>query len=87
MVIGISGGLDSTIALLVCERAAQILNWSNEQIVAITMPCFGTTSRTKSNAITLCEELGVDLREINISEAVSGHFNDIDHDEADINIH
>ena len=86
MVIGISGGLDSTIALLVMVRCADILEWEREQIVAVTMPCFGTTSRTKSNAITLCEEYGVDLREIDISEAVRGHLNDIDHDEANHNV-
>ena len=86
MVIGISGGLDSTIALLVMVRCADLLEWEREQIVAVTMPCFGTTSRTKSNAITLCEEYGVDLREIDISEAVRGHLNDIDHDEANHNV-
>lgn len=86
MVVGISGGLDSTMALVTMVRCAQILNWDMSNIIAITMPCFGTTSRTKSNAITLCQEYGVELREINISEAVSGHFSDIDHDENDYNV-
>ena len=86
MVIGISGGLDSTIALVAMVRCADLLGWERDRIIAITMPCFGTTSRTKSNAISLCEQYGVDLREINISEAVRGHLNDIDHDEENINV-
>lgn len=86
MVIGISGGLDSTIALVAMVKCADLLEWERDSIVAVTMPCFGTTSRTKSNAIALCQEFGVDLREIDISEAVRGHFNDIDHEESNTNI-
>lgn len=79
-VIGISGGLDSCLALLVCERALDILCRPHSDIVAITMPCFGTTSRTRSNAEIICEEIGAELRCINIAEAVSAHFTDIGHD-------
>ncbi len=86
MVIGISGGLDSTIALVAMVKCADLLEWERDSIIAVTMPCFGTTSRTKSNAITLCEELGVDLREIDISEAVRGHFADINHEEENTNV-
>ncbi|MBR0443047.1 MAG: NAD(+) synthase, partial [Clostridia bacterium] len=80
-VIGISGGLDSTLALLVAARAMDILDRPHSDIEAITMPCFGTTDRTKSNAVTLCEQLGVHLREINIAASVKQHFADIGHDE------
>ena len=86
MVVGISGGLDSTIALVAMVKCADLMDWEREQIIAITMPCFGTTSRTKANAINLCKEYGVDLREIDISEAVRGHFSDIDHNEDNINV-
>ncbi len=80
-VIGISGGLDSTLALLVAVRAMNILGRPHSDIEALTMPCFGTTDRTKSNAVKLCELLGVNLREINIGAAVKQHFADIGHDE------
>ena len=83
MVLGISGGLDSTLALLVCATCADYLGWEREKITAITMPCFGTTKRTKSNAMELCSALGVTLREINIFEAIRVHFRDICHDEDD----
>lgn len=86
MVIGISGGLDSTIALLVAVRTADILKWERNRIVAVTMPCFGTTDRTKSNALSLCEEYGVDLREIPILDAVRVHFDDINHSEDNRNV-
>lgn len=76
-VIGISGGLDSTLALLVCARAMKILNRPANDILSITMPCFGTTNRTRSNSEILCSELGVDFKEINISSAVKQHFKDI----------
>ncbi len=82
MVIGISGGLDSTLALLICVKTADILEYDRKCIIAVTMPCFGTSHRTKSNAVVLCEKLGVDLREIDITEAVKLHFKDISHDEA-----
>jgi len=76
-VIGISGGLDSTLALLVAARAMRILNRSPKDILAITMPCFGTTKRTRSNSEILCSALGVAFREINITESVKQHFKDI----------
>ena len=76
-VIGISGGLDSCLALLVTVKAFDMLNRPHSDIIAVTMPCFGTTSRTKSNAQTLCEQLNVDFREIDIKAAVDRHFADI----------
>lgn len=80
-VIGISGGLDSTLALLVTVRAVDLLGEDRKNIRTITMPCFGTTKRTKSNAVKLCEQLGVSIEEINITDAVKQHFSDIGHDE------
>ncbi len=80
LVLGISGGLDSTLALLVMARAMDLLERPRTDIVAVTMPCFGTTARTKSNATTLCEELGVDFRTVNIFDSVNQHFKDIGHD-------
>ncbi|MBO5287458.1 MAG: NAD(+) synthase [Clostridia bacterium] len=85
-VIGISGGLDSTLALLVMVRAFDYLKMDRKDIIAVTMPCFGTTKRTKSNAIDLCNALGVTLREINIFEATRVHLRDICHDEANKNV-
>ena len=82
-VIGVSGGLDSTVALLVAVRAMKLLGRSKEDVVAVTMPCFGTTDRTKSNAVLLCERLSVTLREIHIAAAVTQHFADIGHDASD----
>lgn len=79
-VIGISGGLDSTLALLVTVLAFKKLGWSNERIVAVTMPGFGTTSRTKNNAWDLMQALGVTCREVSIKAACEQHFKDIDHD-------
>lgn len=76
-VVGISGGLDSCLALLVAVRACRVLNRDPKDIVAITMPCFGTTHRTRSNAEILCEELGVSFLEINITDTVNQHFRDI----------
>lgn len=80
VVIGISGGLDSTLALLVCAKAMDSLNRDRKDIIAVSMPCFGTTKRTKTNAEVLCEELGVTFKEINIKSAVEQHFCDIGHD-------
>ena len=80
VVIGLSGGLDSTLALLVTVRAFDMLGLSREQITAVTMPCFGTTDRTYNNACELSQCLGTILREVNIKEAVSLHFSDIGHD-------
>ncbi|MGL4773711.1 MAG: NAD(+) synthase [Clostridium sp.] len=79
-VIGISGGLDSTLALLVIVKTFKLLGLPNSNIVTITMPGFGTTDRTYNNALTLCRELGCDLREINIVKAALQHFEDIGHD-------
>ena len=76
-VIGISGGLDSTLALLVAVRAMRLLNRPLSDIQAVTMPCFGTTSRTRSNSEKLCRLLGVTFKEINITAAVNQHFSDI----------
>lgn len=83
-VIGISGGLDSTLALLVIAKTFKLLGIDNKNIITITMPGFGTTDRTYNNALTLCRELNCDLREINIVEASLQHFKDIGHDK---NIH
>ncbi|MBP3592603.1 MAG: NAD(+) synthase [Clostridia bacterium] len=80
-VIGVSGGLDSTLALLIAVRAADLCGMKREQIVAVTMPGFGTTARTKGNAEKLCESLGVSLRCIDITAAVRVHFKDIGHPE------
>lgn len=77
VVLGISGGLDSTLALLVTVKAFDRLKWSRNDILAVTMPGFGTTARTKGNAETLAAELGVDLRMISIDAAVHQHFADI----------
>ena len=85
-VIGISGGLDSTLALLVAVRAMDILGRDRHDIKAVTMPCFGTTKRTKSNAVRLCEELAVSVSEINITAAVRQHFADIGHDESILDV-
>ena len=79
-VIGLSGGLDSTLALLVTVRAFDMLGMSREKITAVTMPCFGTTDRTYNNACQLSKCLGASLKEVNIREAVNLHFRDIGHD-------
>ncbi|MBQ7355531.1 MAG: NAD(+) synthase [Clostridia bacterium] len=79
-VLGISGGLDSTLALLITARAFDILGRDHKDIICVTMPGFGTTSRTKSNAELLCESLGVTFRTISIGAAVKQHFADIGHD-------
>jgi NAD+ synthase (glutamine-hydrolysing) len=76
-VIGISGGLDSCLALLVAVRAMRRLNRAATDILAVTMPCFGTTKRTRGNAEILCEELGVTFSEIVIGDTVRSHFADI----------
>ena len=81
-VIGISGGLDSTLALIVAVLAFDRLGWSRERIVSVTMPGFGTTARTKNNATDLMEALGTCLREISIASACEQHFKDISHDPA-----
>lgn len=79
-VIGISGGLDSTLAFLVIIKAYEILNIPKENIIAITMPGFGTTSRTHNNSMKLINEYGATFREINITKSSLQHFEDIGHD-------
>ena len=82
LVLGISGGLDSTLALLVAVRAADLAGYPRSAVLAVTMPCFGTTDRTYRNACALCRQLGVTLREINIRASVTQHFADIGQDPA-----
>ncbi|HUM82217.1 MAG TPA: NAD(+) synthase [Lachnospiraceae bacterium] len=79
-VVGISGGLDSTLALLVTARAFDMLGLPRENILSVTMPCFGTTDRTYTNAVTLTHCLNATLMEIPIQKAVMQHFKDIGHD-------
>lgn len=81
VVLGISGGLDSTLALLVTARAFDLLGWSREGILAVTMPGFGTTDRTYDNALKLIKKIGAQKKEINISKAVRLHFEEIGQDE------
>ncbi|MDU1890282.1 MAG: NAD(+) synthase [Dysgonomonas sp.] len=83
-VIGVSGGLDSTLALLVIVKTFDKLNIPRENIIGITMPGFGTTGRTYNNAIKLMQSLGITIKEISINDAVIQHFKDIEHD---INVH
>lgn len=80
-VVGISGGLDSTLAVLVTARAFDMLEIPRENLICVTMPCFGTTDRTYQNAVSLIRELGATLKEVNIEKAVRQHFSDIGHDE------
>ena len=79
-IIGLSGGLDSTLALIVTVNAFKHLNLNPKDIIAVTMPCFGTTDRTYSNACKLAEQYGATLKEINIRNSVIQHFSDIGHD-------
>ena len=85
-VIGISGGLDSCLALLVSVKAMDLLKRPRTDVIAVTMPCFGTTVRTRSNAELLCERLGVSFRCVDIKAAVNQHFRDIGHDENNHNV-
>ncbi len=80
MVLGVSGGLDSSLALLVCERACKMMGIPTSAIMAVTMPGFGTTGRTYNNAVALIRHIGADFREINIREACLLHFKDLDFD-------
>lgn len=84
VILGISGGLDSTLALLVCVKTFDKLGLSRKGIIGVTMPGFGTTDRTYNNAINLMDSLGVTVREISIADAVKQHFCDIGHD---MNVH
>ena len=85
-IIGISGGLDSTLALLSTHRAFEIMDWDSKNIIAITMPGFGTTSRTKSNAIELCDILGVTFRDIDITKISLAEFEAIGHNHMDLSV-
>lgn len=83
-VVGISGGLDSTLALLVCVKTFDKLGRDRKDIIGVTMPGFGTTDRTHTNAVDLMNALGITVREVSIREACTQHFKDIGHD---INVH
>ena len=85
-VVGLSGGLDSTLAAIVATRTMDMLGLSRENVIAVTMPCFGTTGRTYKNALELAKGLGITLREINIKESVLSHLKDIGHDVNDHNV-
>ena len=85
-VVGLSGGLDSTLALLITARAFDMLGRPRSDILAVTMPCFGTTSRTKSNAQVLAERIGADFRTVDIGEAVRVHFRDIGQSMDDLSV-
>ena len=82
-VVGLSGGLDSTLAILITGLAMKMLDRPMTDIVAVTMPCFGTTDRTRNNAVILAERLGTTLRTVDISASVRSHFKDIGHDMED----
>lgn len=79
-VVGLSGGLDSTLAVLITGLAMKMLDRPMTDIIAVTMPCFGTTDRTRNNAVILAEKLGATLRTVDISASVRSHFKDIGHD-------
>lgn len=83
LVLGISGGLDSALAMLVCVRACAKLNKNLKDIIAVTMPCFGTSDRTYNNAVDLTEGLGLTLKKVDIKSSVLSHFADIEHDPQD----
>ncbi len=82
-VVGLSGGLDSTLAVLITGLAMKLLGRPMTDIIAVTMPCFGTTDRTKNNACILAERMGTHLRTVDISRSVRSHFRDIGHDPED----
>jgi len=84
--IGISGGLDSTLALLSTHKAFEIMGWDIKNIIAVTMPGFGTTKRTKSNAMQLCEALGVTLKTVDITNISLGEFEAIEHDKDELSV-
>ena len=84
--MGLSGGLDSTLALLITARAFDLLGRPRSDILAVTMPCFGTTGRTKSNAQILAERVGADFRAVDIGEAVRVHFRDIGQSMEDLSV-
>ncbi len=80
MVVGVSGGLDSTLALLVAVQTADMLGYDRERVIGVTMPGFGTSDRTYQNALALMEQLGITIQEISIREMATLHLHDIDHD-------
>lgn len=82
-VVGLSGGLDSTLAVLITGLAMKLLDRPMTDITAVTMPCFGTTDRTRNNAVILAEQMGASLRTVDISQSVRVHFRDIGHDPED----
>ena len=84
-VIGVSGGLDSTLALLVAVEAMRQLGRPSSDVYGVTMPCYGTSDRTYQNSLTLMEKLGISVKEVNIREAVDIHFRDIGHDKSVLN--
>ena len=85
-VVGISGGVDSTLAVMVCGMAMKKLGLPSSNVVACTLPCFGTSSRTKSNAIIVAEQIGAEVRVIDIGKSVYQHFDDIGHAHDDYSI-
>jgi len=85
-ILGISGGLDSTLALLAVHKAFKIASWDSKDIICYTMPGFGTTSRTLQNAIKLCTILGVTLKEVDIKDISRAEFKAIEHDEHDLSV-
>ena len=85
-VIGVSGGLDSTLAVLAAAYAMDVLGRDRSGVIAVTMPCFGTTERTKNNALALAEALGCSVRTVDIKESVLCHFKDISHDPSNYNV-
>lgn len=85
-VVGISGGVDSTLCVMICAKAIERMGLPSTNVVACTMPCFGTTSRTKSNAIVVAEQVGAEVRIIDIGEAVNKHFDDIGHARDDYSV-
>ena len=85
-VVGISGGSDSTLATMVCAMALKRMGLPSENLVAVTMPCFGTSSRTRNNAMKLAEQCGAGLKVIDISKTVYSHFDDISHSYDDFSI-
>jgi len=86
LVVGVSGGLDSTLAMIVCAKTLKMLNKAPSDLIAVTMPCFGTTKRTRSNAELLAEKLGAELRTVSIADSVKQHFIDIGHDINNTNV-
>ena len=85
-VVGISGGVDSTLAVLVSAMAVKRMGLPSQNVIACTMPCFGTSSRTKNNAVVVAEQLGAEVRVIDISKAVLQHFDDIGHAHDDYSV-